>query len=264
MMGNNSMIKTGAARPGLNKMIKRTKTTNVNKLPKITNFGLSNCTNLVIYGSNLGSTVNKGRFPVSLQKLIYLPPDSYSMIVGQLLSDGWLEKYSLNSNTRFKFKQSLTRADYVIYSFMVLSHYCSNIPYTVKSKRKGNIHYGLVFSTRYLPCFNELYVLFYKDKVKVVPDCIYNLLTPIALAHWIMGDGAILNKGLVLCTDSFTLQEVVKLMNVLKIKYNINSTIQGIKNQRPRIYILPESMPKLRELVKPYMLPSLWYKLNLK
>jgi len=38
-----------------------------------------------------------------------------------------------------------------------------------------------------------------------------------------------------LCTDSFTLQEVVKLMNVLKIKYNINSTIQGIKNQKPRI-----------------------------
>ena len=78
-MGTNSMIKTGAARPGLNKRIKRTKTTNVNKLPKISNFGLSNCTNLVLYGSNLGSTVNKGRFPVSLQKLIYLPPDSYSM-----------------------------------------------------------------------------------------------------------------------------------------------------------------------------------------
>lgn len=58
-----------------------------------------------------------------------------------------------------------------------------------------------------------------------------------ALAHWIMGDRVNLNKGLVWCTDSFTLQEVVKLMNVLKIKYNINSTIQGIKNQRSGIYI---------------------------
>jgi hypothetical protein len=42
-----------------------------------------------------------------------------------------------------------------------------------------------------------------------------------------MADGAALNKGLVLCTDSFTLQEVINLRNVLQIKYNIDSTIQG-------------------------------------
>jgi len=40
-----------------------------------------------------------------------------------------------------------------------------------------------------------------------------------------MGDGAKLNKGLILCTDSFTIQEVITLMNVLKIKYDIDSTI---------------------------------------
>ena len=78
-----------------------------------------------------------------------------------------------------------------------------------------------------------------------------------------MGDGAKLNKGLVLCTDSFTIQEVITLMNVLKIKYDINSTIQGIQNQRPRIYILQESMPKLINIVRPYFLPSMLYKLNL-
>lgn len=78
-----------------------------------------------------------------------------------------------------------------------------------------------------------------------------------------MGDGAILNKGLVLCTDSYTLQEVVTLINVLKIKYDIDCTIQGIKNNRPRIYILAKSMGKLRILVKPYILPSMLYKLNI-
>lgn len=78
-----------------------------------------------------------------------------------------------------------------------------------------------------------------------------------------MGDGAKLNKGLILCTDSYTVQEVLKLMNVLKIKYDINSSIQGIKNKRPRIYILQESMPKLINIVKPYMLKSMFYKLHL-
>jgi len=78
-----------------------------------------------------------------------------------------------------------------------------------------------------------------------------------------MGDGAKLNRGLILCTDSFTIQEVITLMNVLKIKYDIDSTIQGIQNQRPRIYILPKSKPKLINICKPYFLPSMLYKLNL-
>lgn len=82
-----------------------------------------------------------------------------------------------------------------------------------------------------------------------------------------MGDGAILNKGLILCTDSFTIEEVVRLMNVLKIKYNIDSRIHGIKTKeapRPRIYIIPNSMPIVINLIKPYLVPSMMYKLNIK
>lgn len=246
-------------------------TTIINKLgPEGVNL-LSNSKNLVVYGSNLGSTINMGRFSFNLKSLIFLTPNNYSIIVGKLLSDGYLNKIkraATNSNTRFRFKQSIIRSDYVIHSFMLLSHYCSNLPYLVKSTRNGKLHFALEFSTRSLPCFNDLYLLFYKDingyKKKVVPNNIYELLTPISIAHWIMGDGAVLNKGLVLCTESFTLREVVILVNVLKIKYNINSTrcaLQGFKKNKPRIYILPESMPKLIEIVKPYMLSSMLYKL---
>ena len=84
-MMDNSLFKFQYAR--LNKIIIRTKTTNVTKLSKFNKFGSSNCTSLVIYGSNLGTTVNLGRFSVSLQKLIYLTSESYSMVVGKLLSE---------------------------------------------------------------------------------------------------------------------------------------------------------------------------------
>jgi len=100
---------------------------------------------------------------------------------------------------------------------MILSHYCSRIPYLVQGIRKGNKYYGLEICTRTLPCFNELYDYFYNHKTKIIPDNIYELLTPVALAHWIMGDGAKLNKSIVLCTDSFSLREVIILMNVLKL-----------------------------------------------
>lgn len=50
--------------------------------------------------------------------------------------------------------------------------------------------------TRAYPIFTNLYDLFYKYEVnvgykKVVPpsENIYELLSPVALAYWIMGDG---------------------------------------------------------------------------
>jgi len=97
------------------KLIK-TLTTSVNKLTDTSdllnssrkrakyNLAISSCTSLVVYGSNLGTTLGMGRFPKDISKLIYLTPISYSVVVGILLSDGWLERGSLTSNTRFVFK----------------------------------------------------------------------------------------------------------------------------------------------------------------
>lgn len=44
------------------------------------------------------------------------------------------------------------------------------------------------------------------------------MLDPIAFAHWIMGYGSNSATGLLLCTDSFTIQDVVSIMNVLIIR----------------------------------------------
>jgi hypothetical protein len=64
-----------------------------------------------------------------------------------------------------------------------------------------------------------------KYKVKVGgsahPQNIYELLTPVALAHLIMGDGAVRPSGLILCTDSYTVADAVRLMNVLIIRYRL-------------------------------------------
>jgi hypothetical protein len=114
-----------------------------------------------------------------------------------------------------------------------------------------------------LPCFNELRHLFYKDKVKVVPEDIYNLLTPVALAHLIMGDGSAKEHGLIICTDSYKLIDIVRLMNVLIIRYNLNCKLRFHTPTQPRIYISQRSMPVLRELVKPYMAESMLYKIRL-
>ena len=93
-----------------------------------------------------------------------------------------------------------------------------------------------------------------------MPLDIYNILTPVALAIWIAGDGSSHPSGLILCTHSFTIQDVVRLMNVLLIKYDIESTLR-FERGLPTIYIKASSMARLRTLVLPYLHPSIHYKL---
>jgi len=86
-------------------------------------------------------------------------------------------------------------------------------------------------------------------------------LTPIALAHWICGDGGAKPHGLVICTDSYDLPSVIRLMNVLIIRYRLDCTLR-YNGQYPRIYIKQASMPTLKNIVEPYMVSTMMYKLG--
>jgi hypothetical protein len=88
----------------------------------------------------------------------------------------------------------------------------------------------------------------------------YDLLTPIALAHMIIGDGKWDGSGLILCTDSFPIVDNVKLINILKDRYQLDCNLRS----NNRIYIRAASMPRLRSIVLPYMDTSMLYKLGLK
>jgi hypothetical protein len=75
-----------------------------------------------------------------------------------------------------------------------------------------------------------------------------------------MSDGVSNKYALTLCTDSFTIQEVVLLINILIIKYDLNCIIHK-SNNNFRIFIKAESMGKLHKLVDPYIIPFSSYKL---
>ena len=53
-----------------------------------------------------------------------------------------------------------------------------------------------------------------------------------------MGDGVnYKGKGLGLATDSYTIQDTVRLMNVLIIRYNLKCSLHTRKKDQHRIYI---------------------------
>ena len=138
-------------------------------------------TALVVWGVNLQSTVGE-RFSRKALAMVRLTPYTKSVIVGLILSDGWLI-ISNSTNARLGFAQSVANSKYFLYVFFSLAHYCSSWPIVRNRTHLNKQNVGLDFKTRLMPCLTELHTLFHPNGIKVIPDNIYELLTPIALAH---------------------------------------------------------------------------------
>lgn len=93
------------------------------------------------------------------------------------------KKYSSKGQARLSLKQCMQNSNYLFYTFLILSHYCYSYPHltsTIWNKRR---FYSILFYTRSLPCFTELYKDFYSSGVKCVPKDIYNMITIQGFAH---------------------------------------------------------------------------------
>lgn len=86
-------------------------------------------------------------------------------------------------------------------------------------------------------------------------------MTPLAFSHMIMGDCTKLNQGLSICTESYSIKDNLRLLNVLIIRYNLYCTLHK-RNDNYRIYIQKNSMPFLCAIVKPYIVKTMDYKIN--
>jgi hypothetical protein len=76
-----------------------------------------------------------------------------------------------------------------------------------------------------------------------------------------MGNGAIKNNGITLCTDGFTLQEVVLLINILILKFDIQPTLHKEKGNF-RIYINHNNLLKLYPYIKLHFHSDMLYKIQ--
>ena len=134
------------------------------------------------------------------------------------------------------------------------------------------------FQSLTMPYFTTYYNNWYRvhpesgKRFKVVPNNVGELLTPIALAFWLMGDGSFDGHGrgagrVSLHTNCFTLDEVKLLQAALLNNFGIESSLHNIRNSDPSrghiIRIPARSLPAIRSVCTPHMYPSLMYKLGL-
>lgn len=208
--------------------------------------------------------------------------DILSIIFGSLLGDGFAERHG--EGTRICFQQEGSHSSYLLWFHNYLSRlgYCSKIVPKLSSRLAlhGKIRQILHFKTFTFSSLNWVEECFYKQdpvlnrRVKVLPSCIEEYLSPLALAIWIMDDGGKVSGGLKLSTNNFTKKEVLLLCHILKKKFGLKVTVLSagvnrfnnltdqIKKDQYILYISKTSMIKLVEIVGHFIHPSMKYKLN--
>ena len=207
-----------------------------------------------------------------------IPKKIWDIITGELLGDGHIKYDSVKSpqiNGRLEFTFSSKILHYANYlKYDALAFICTEsevIPWPnyIKTGKEPTQYW---FSTKRMLSITQLYDIWYKKVdgkyLKRLPLNIKELLTPLGLAHWIMGDGYYSEDTVKICTDNFSKEEVLNLISVLEEKFGIKATLKRRRNPNEnivwRIRVSKSSMENLKLLVVPYMIPEMLYKVGLK
>ena len=173
------------------------------------------------------------------------------LILGCVLGDGYMRR---KTHAHLQITHSFKQKDYVDWKYQILK----NLVITPPKTYKGNgDRVGYRFFTRSLPELTSIYTKFYSNKVKKVPKDI--ILKPITLAVWFMDDGSKSYKSCYFNTQEFDLESqnnLIKALARLKIGAKLNKDKQYF-----RIRVLTPSAPHLMDIIKPYVVKSMRYKI---
>lgn len=202
--------------------------------------------------------------------------DVISTLVGNLLGDCWGEKRS--GSSRFHLHVSSKNVEYLYWlqQFYAERGYCSPEKPKLNKQigKKGKIYFSYKIRTWSFSSLNWLYDLFYICRsgkmVKRIPTTIETLLTPRALAVWIMDNGSASSAGIRLSTQGFCEQDIQLLQQALFSKFGLITIVHksaaclDLQTSTPylTLYVSKQQCSLVLNLVNPYIHKSMRYKLR--
>lgn len=202
----------------------------------------------------MGNTVGRQFFISQTQR---------EVINGCLLGDGRLESRSITGSARLRIHQGWRQKELVFWKYKILKNLVSAPPRKIvcwKNPRNNEDYFSWYFHTLTLEELREFYQKFYKDGEKRLPQRNTEVLTPLSLAVWVMDDGCYDGDSIILNTQNLSLSENKTLQKVFKKRFDL---ISGINKDRDewRLRFKKQSVPKLQGLIRPYIIPSMRYKI---
>ena len=202
-----------------------------------------------------------------------LSQEAKDIIVGSMLGDGHLTKWGY-----FSEKHSPKQLEYLQWKASFFPHITTKTSwsyYEEIDKRSGSVIKSHNFRTRTHSWLQEMEKLWYKNidkkRTKVVPNEITDWMNETVLAVWFMDDGKTdwcyrngkkewenAKPTSQICTDSFSENDLHKLIIILKLKFSLDTTI----NKRNRLFFNTENAAKLLKIIKPLIHNNLLHKVS--
>lgn len=207
-----------------------------------------------------------------------LTQEQKDLVVGTLLGDGNLQTLTKGRTWRYRALHKEEHKEYLQHKYKILENFCQTPPvyHQVLDNRTHKFYKRWYFNTTVQNSLRYYGNLFYSydsktnQMVKHVPLNINQLLTPRAVAYWYMDDGSIKwlgnSNAMLICTESFTVDDVNRLKKTLKNLYDIDTQLTRKTNKNVfvgyRLAINEKNSGKFRELICPYLIDCMRYKVS--
>ncbi len=211
---------------------------------------------------------------------ISLTPEQRAYLSGMLLGDASIPAFAKRAaNCTVEFSHTRRQEEYGAWKASLLAPFIRTMRRAMVSRAAGEEkkHDTVLWSSIRHPDFTEFRSIFYPDGKKTVPPNIADLLTIGGIALWYQDDGSLDRyKGNVryclFATESFSVEGNHLLIEALRRHCGITpGLVTGVttmyKGTRKlagsgcRLYVRKADMLHFCELIRPYVHPSMLYKL---
>lgn len=188
-----------------------------------------------------------------------------AVIIGSILGDGFLQKTGKN-NARLRLEHSLKQKDYLLWKSQILSNFFQKKPDILeRTNPKFNKTYQYIRNQSYSGLeLGKFHKLFYVDSKKVIPNKISKLLNdPLSLAIWFMDDGYYYPRDKIayIYMPKYNQESINNLLNALNLNYGLTPELKIKKRGEYVLIFTVKDTAKLMQIIKPYIIESMSYKL---
>jgi hypothetical protein len=173
------------------------------------------------------------------------------IIVGSLLGDGTMR---CKTNALLEINHSFHQQSYVDWKYRHLADLVRTPP---KARRSNGARIAYRFVTRSLPELTPYFRLFYGTGRKRIPEL---ELAELTLAVWFMDDGCRSRNAVYLNTQQYDEVSQSTVLRLLHEQWGIEGALNRDKTYY-RVRLSVEGTRKLVQLIEPYLLSDLRYKL---
>ena len=186
------------------------------------------------------------------------------ILVGSILGDACVLKKGM-----IQFEHGQKQKEYLEWKYEQLKSIVSGTKiYETKRFRNNRTWYYYKFTTRQF--FRSWREKFYPFGIKTISSGIIENLNPLSLAVWYMDDGCLRNNySCIISTDAFDDESIERLRSMLDKKYEIKTRVRKKKSYskkemkiQKRIYIGGSNMVNFFDLIRPFIIPSMKYKIT--